>query len=148
MRFNNVVQIIKAFDEKLEVDRTSDDDLYLYVRTDKHKYYLGVMSLDEIKERKDLLYYLDLIKVKEIWMEKMKRSEKYKAFKDYGIPRYLMMDEKEKKREQRFWAFLALLMLVLSIAGKTDMQKTFGTISLFLVCLVGVFDRWLLIKKL
>ena len=34
LRFNNVVQIIKAFDEKLEVDRTSDDDLYLYVRTD------------------------------------------------------------------------------------------------------------------
>ncbi len=66
LRFNNVVQIIKAFDEKLEVDRTSDDDLYLYVRTDKHKYYLGVMSLDEIKGRKDLLYYLDLIRVKEI----------------------------------------------------------------------------------
>lgn len=66
MRFNNIVQIIKAFDEKLDVDRTSDDDLYLYVSTDKHKYYLGVMSLDEIKERKDLMYYLDLIKVKEI----------------------------------------------------------------------------------
>lgn len=74
-------------------------------------------------------------------MEKMKRSEKYKAFKDYGIPRYLMIDEKEKKREQRFWAFLALLMLILAIAGKTDMQKTFGTVTLFLVSLVGVFDR-------
>lgn len=75
-------------------------------------------------------------------MEKMKRSEKYKAFKEYGIPRYMMIDEKEKKREQRFWAFLALVMLVLAIAGKTDMQKTFGTVTLFLVSLVGVFDRW------
>ena len=74
-------------------------------------------------------------------MEKMKRSEKYRAFKEYGIPRYMMIDENEKKREQRFWAFLALLMLVLAIAGKTDMQKTFGTVTLFLVSLVGVFDR-------
>lgn len=74
-------------------------------------------------------------------MEKMKRSEKYKAFKEHGIPRYMMLDEKEKRREQKFCAFLALLMLVLAIAGKTDMQKTFGTVTLFLVCLVGVFDR-------
>lgn len=66
MRFNNVVQIVKAFDEKLEVDRTSDDDLYLYVRTDKHKYYLGVINLDELNGKKDLMYYLDLIRVKEI----------------------------------------------------------------------------------
>ncbi len=66
LRFNNVVQIIKAFDEKLEVDRTSDDDLYLYVRTDKHKYYLGMMSLEDLMSKKDLMYYLDLIRVEEI----------------------------------------------------------------------------------
>lgn len=47
-------------------DRTSDDDLYLYVRTDKHKYYLVVMSLEDLVSKKDLIYYLDLIRVKEI----------------------------------------------------------------------------------
>lgn len=66
MRFNNVVQIVKAFDEDLEIDRASDDDLYLYVRTRKHKYYLGVINLDELNSKKDLIYYLDLIRVKEI----------------------------------------------------------------------------------
>lgn len=66
MRFNNVVQIIKSFDEDLEVERASDEDLYLYVKTNKHKYYLGVINLDELNGKKDLMYYLDLIKVKEI----------------------------------------------------------------------------------
>lgn len=66
LRFNNVVQIIKAFDEDLEVERASDEDLYLYVKTRKNKYYLGVINLDELNSKKDLIYYLDLIRVKEI----------------------------------------------------------------------------------
>lgn len=66
LRFNNVVQIIKAFDEDLEIERASDDDLYLYVKTRKHKYYLGVINSDELTSKKDLMYYLDLIRVKEI----------------------------------------------------------------------------------
>lgn len=66
LRFNNVVQIIKAFDKDLEIERASDDDLYLYVKTRKHKYYLGVINSDELNSKKDLMHYLDLIKVKEI----------------------------------------------------------------------------------
>lgn len=66
MKFNNVVQIIKAFDKDLEVERVSNYDLYLYVSTKKYKYYLGVINLDELNEKKDLMDYLNLIKVKEI----------------------------------------------------------------------------------
>lgn len=66
LRFNNVVQIIKSFDEDLEVVRVPGNDLYLYVSTKKYKYYLGVINLDELREKKDLMHYLDLIKVKEI----------------------------------------------------------------------------------
>ena len=66
LRFYNVVQIIKAFDEDIEIVRVPGNDLYLYVRTRKHKYYLGVMNLDELNSKKDLMYYLDLIRVKEI----------------------------------------------------------------------------------
>lgn len=66
LRFNNVVQIIKAFDEDLEIVRVPGNDLYLYVKTNKHKYYLGVINLDELNGKKDLMYYLDLIRVKEI----------------------------------------------------------------------------------
>lgn len=65
LRFNNVVQIIKAFDKDLEVVRVPGNDLYLYVKTNKHKYYLGIINLDELNEKKDLMHYLDLIKVKE-----------------------------------------------------------------------------------
>ena len=71
----------------------------------------------------------------------MKRSEKYRVFKDLGIPRYVLLDEKAKKKEQLFWSGLAMVMLILSFAGRSDVQRTFGTVSLFLVCLVGVFDR-------
>ena len=66
LRFNNVVQIIKSFDENLEIERASDDDLYLYVKTNKYKYYLGVINSDELTSKKELMYYLDLIRVKEI----------------------------------------------------------------------------------
>lgn len=66
LRFNNIVQIIKAFDEDLEIVRVPGNDLYLYVRTRKYKYYLGVINLDELTSKKALMYYLDLIRVKEI----------------------------------------------------------------------------------
>ena len=66
LRFNNVVQIIKAFDKDLEVVRAPGNDLYLFVKTNKHKYYLGIINLDELNDKKDLMCYLDVIKVKEI----------------------------------------------------------------------------------
>lgn len=74
-------------------------------------------------------------------VENLKRSEKHRLFKNYGVPRYVLLDEKAKKKEQLFWSGLAMIMLILSFAGRSDVQRTFGTVSLFLVCLVGVFDR-------
>lgn len=74
-------------------------------------------------------------------IENMKRSEKYKLFKDCRVPRYLIISEKEKRREQIFWAFLAFMMLTLSIVGRNDIQKIFGKLALFFVSLFGVFDR-------
>lgn len=74
-------------------------------------------------------------------MEKLKRSEKYKIFRDYGVPRYMMIDLEERKREQRLCAFVAFMMLVLAIAGKTEAQRTFGLLALFISSLVGVFNR-------
>lgn len=74
-------------------------------------------------------------------MEKMKRSEKYKTFKEYGIPRYMMLDEKDKKKESYMFIFIALLMLILALIGKTDGQKAFGAVSLFFSSLIGVLNR-------
>jgi|GEM_PF-4752459 hypothetical protein len=74
-------------------------------------------------------------------MEKLKRSEKHKLFKEHGVPRYLMLDEKEKKREQAMCVVLAFMMVVLAFAGKTNAQKSFGVLSLFLVNLIGVLSR-------
>lgn len=74
-------------------------------------------------------------------MENMKRSEKHKLFKDYGVPRYLLLDEKAKRKEQISWSVLAFLMLLLTFIGRNDAQKTFGQLALFIICLFGVFDR-------
>lgn len=74
-------------------------------------------------------------------MEKLKRSEKHRLFKDHGVPRYLMLDEKEKKREQAMWAVVAFMMVVLAFAGQSNAQKSFGVLTLFVVNLIGVFSR-------
>lgn len=74
-------------------------------------------------------------------MEKMKRSEKHRLFKDCGLPRYLLLDEKAKRKEQITWSVLAFLMLLLAFIGRNDAQKIFGQLALFIICLLGVFDR-------
>lgn len=74
-------------------------------------------------------------------MENLKRSEKHKIFRDYDVPRYIWLDEKEKKREQMMWIWVALMMLVLAFAGKTEAQRTFGLVALFITNLLGVFYR-------
>lgn len=74
-------------------------------------------------------------------MENLKRSEKHRLFKEHGAPRYLMLDKKEKRREQLMWTFIASMMLLLAFLGKTETQKTFGMVVLFIVSLLGVFDR-------
>ena len=74
-------------------------------------------------------------------MENMKRSEKHRLFKDCGLPRYLLLDEKTKRKEQISWSVLAFLMLLLTFIGRSDAQKTFGQLALFIICLFGVFDR-------
>lgn len=74
-------------------------------------------------------------------MKNMKRSEKRRLFKDYGVPRYLLLDEKAKRKEQIIWSVLAFMMLLLAFVGRNDAQKTFGQLALFIICLVGVFDR-------
>ena len=73
-------------------------------------------------------------------MEKMRRSEKYRLFKDQGVPRQLMLKEEERKREQAFWAVIAFMMLVLALIGKTDSQQVFGMLALFAISLIGVFN--------
>lgn len=74
-------------------------------------------------------------------MEKMKRSEKHRRFKDCGIPRYMMLDEKEKKKEDLLFLIISLMMLVLALAGKSEIQRMFGTGALFISNLIGVMNR-------
>lgn len=74
-------------------------------------------------------------------MEKMKRSEKHRRFKDCGIPRYMMLDEKEKKKENLMFLVISLMMLVLALAGKSEIQRMFGTGALFISNLIGVMNR-------
>ena len=73
--------------------------------------------------------------------KKMKRSELYKRLKDYGVPRYLTLSEKEKRRESIAWVILAGAFLILVVAGKTEMQRIAGGFMLFLVNIVGVLSR-------
>ena len=63
-------------------------------------------------------------------MENMKRSEKHRLFKDCGLPRYLLLDEKAKRKEQISWSVLAFLMLLLTFIGRNDAQKTFGQLAI------------------
>ncbi len=74
-------------------------------------------------------------------MEKMKRSEKHRRFKDCGVPRYMMLDDKDKKKENVLFLIVALLMLVLALVGKTDTHKTFGVVALFISSLIAVLNR-------
>lgn len=66
MNLSNIKQVVGKFDERLGIDLTEDKDCYLYVSTDKHRYYVGYFNKDEIRDKKDLLFYLDCIKAKEI----------------------------------------------------------------------------------
>ena len=61
-----ILNVIKAFDEGLEVEKGDDNDFYLYVKTDKHRFYVGYFNSDEICDKNDLINYLDLINVKEV----------------------------------------------------------------------------------
>lgn len=71
----------------------------------------------------------------------MKRSEKYRNFKELGLPRYLMISEKDKKRECILWIILSVMFLLLALNGRNEIQKYVGVILLFLVNLVGVLSR-------
>lgn len=71
----------------------------------------------------------------------MKRSEKYRNFKEFGLPRYLMLSEKEKRRESIMWVSVSVLLLILVLLGKNDLVRNAGGFSLFFVNLVGVLSR-------
>jgi hypothetical protein len=66
MNLSNIERVIKKFDEKLGIELTEYRDCYLYVSTDKHRYYIGYFNIEEIENKKDLMFYLDCIKAKEI----------------------------------------------------------------------------------
>lgn len=71
----------------------------------------------------------------------MKRSEKYRNFKEFGLPRYLMISEKDKKRECILWIILSVMFLLLALNGRNEIQKYVGVVLLFIVNLVGVLSR-------
>lgn len=66
MNLSNIKQVIRKYDERLGIELTEDKDCYLYVSTDKHRYYIGYFNTDDIEDKKDLMFYLDCIKAKEI----------------------------------------------------------------------------------
>ena len=71
----------------------------------------------------------------------MKRSEKYRNFKEFGLPRYLMISEKDKKRECILWIILSVMFLLLALNGRKKKKKYVGVVLLFVVNLVGVLSR-------
>lgn len=71
----------------------------------------------------------------------MKRSEKYRNFKEFGLPRYLMISEKDKKRECILWIILSVMFLLLAINGRNEIQKYAGVVLLFVVNIIGVLSR-------
>ena len=71
----------------------------------------------------------------------MKRSEKYRNFKEFGLPRYLMISEKDKKRECILWIILSVMFLLLALNGRNEIQKYVGVVLLFVVNFVGVLSR-------
>lgn len=66
MMIHNIERVIKKFDESLGIEISENKDCYLYVSTDKHRYYIGYFNTDEIEDKKDLMFYLNCIKAKEI----------------------------------------------------------------------------------
>lgn len=76
-------------------------------------------------------------------MEKkeLKRSEKWREYKEFGIPRYLMLSEKDKKKECMLWVFVSVLFLLLAVAGKNEIERHVGIILLFLVNAIGAFSK-------
>ena len=66
MRIGHIEKVIKQFDENLGVEISFKNDCYLYVSTDKHRYYISFFNIDEIKNKRDFMFYLDCIKAKEI----------------------------------------------------------------------------------
>lgn len=71
----------------------------------------------------------------------MKRSEKYRNFKDFGLPRYLMLNEKDKKRECMMMVFLSVLFLLLTLMGKNEIQRYSGAFFLFFINILGAISR-------
>lgn len=71
----------------------------------------------------------------------MKRSEKYRNFKEFGLPRYLMISEKDKKRECMMMVFLSVLFLVLTLMGKNEIQRCGGALFLFFINILGALSR-------
>ncbi len=71
----------------------------------------------------------------------MKRSEVYRNFKEFGLPRYLVLSEKEKRRESIMWVSVSVLLLILVLLGESDLVRNAGGFSLFFVNLVGVLSR-------
>lgn len=71
----------------------------------------------------------------------MKRSEKYRNFKEFGLPRYLMLSEKDKKRESILWIILSVMFLLLALNGRNEIQKYVGAVLLFVINLLGVLSR-------
>ncbi len=65
MKIDNVKRILSKYDENLGIELTDDRDCYLYVSTDNHRYYIGYFNIDEIRDKRDLLFYLDCIKMRE-----------------------------------------------------------------------------------
>lgn len=71
----------------------------------------------------------------------MKRSEKYRNFKEFGLPRYLMISEKDKKRECILWIILSIMFLLLTLMGKNEIQRSSGALFLFFINILGALSR-------
>lgn len=72
---------------------------------------------------------------------KVKRSKKYRNFKEFGLPRYLMINEEDKKRECVKMIFLSVLFLVLTLIGKNEIQRCGGALFLFFINILGDLSK-------
>ena len=71
----------------------------------------------------------------------MKRSEVYRNFKEFGLPRYLMLNEKDKRRECMMMVFISALLLLLTLMGKNEVQRSSGAFFLFFINILGAISR-------
>lgn len=64
---------------------------------------------------------------------KVKRSKKYRNFKEFVLPRYLMINKNNNKRECVILVFLSVLFLVLTLMEKMKFKDVVEHFSYFLL---------------